>query len=155
MKKAAFVVMYMIHGDNGCDTELVMVSQYRDKVSRVTLEVPGGQIDDGETPLDAAIREVREETGIKIDASRMNYLGERVKHPSSGTLSYGFSLRLQPDELEKIRKKADKGRGHGVDGEDTYVHVVKLSKLMMGNIRIDWATMGLVLHAYNMDKAFR
>jgi 8-oxo-dGTP pyrophosphatase MutT (NUDIX family) len=33
-----------------------------------TLHIPGGGLDPGETPIDAAIREVREEVGIEVDA---------------------------------------------------------------------------------------
>ncbi len=45
------------------DGELLLVRQYRHPVRDWTLEVPAGSIVDGETTLDAAQRELREETG--------------------------------------------------------------------------------------------
>lgn len=43
--------------------ELLLVRQYRHPVRDWTLEVPAGSVADGETPLAAARRELREETG--------------------------------------------------------------------------------------------
>ena len=45
------------------DDELLLVRQYRHPVRDWTLEVPAGSVADGETPLDAARRELREEAG--------------------------------------------------------------------------------------------
>jgi ADP-ribose pyrophosphatase len=45
--------------------EMVLVRQYRHPLGRYTWEVCAGGIDPGETPLDAALRELREETGFK------------------------------------------------------------------------------------------
>ena len=40
-----------------------MIKQYRYGIDGFTCEIPGGMCDPGELPLDAAIRELREETG--------------------------------------------------------------------------------------------
>ncbi|MHC4471195.1 MAG: NUDIX hydrolase [Planctomycetota bacterium] len=45
------------------DDDLVLVEQWRHGVERVTLEIPGGMVDPGETPFRAAVRELLEETG--------------------------------------------------------------------------------------------
>jgi uncharacterized protein len=45
------------------DEELLLVRQYRHPVRDWTIEVPAGSVHDGETPLDAARRELAEEAG--------------------------------------------------------------------------------------------
>ena len=62
------------------DKKLVMVRQYRKPADKVMLEVPAGKIDPGEMPLEAAVRELKEETGYT--ASKVEFLTEF--YPSVG-----------------------------------------------------------------------
>ena len=62
------------------DRKLVMVRQYRKPADKVMLEVPAGKIDPGEMPLEAAVRELKEETGYT--ASKVEFLTEF--YPSVG-----------------------------------------------------------------------
>jgi uncharacterized protein len=52
------------------DDEVLLVRQYRHPVRDWTLEVPAGSVHDGESPLDAAIRELAEEAGGRAHAWR-------------------------------------------------------------------------------------
>jgi ADP-ribose pyrophosphatase len=45
------------------DNEVLIIKSYRHLVDSIQFEIPSGYIDDGETPMDAAIREFKEETG--------------------------------------------------------------------------------------------
>lgn len=57
------------------DNKLVMEKQFRYVIGRPVLEIPAGKIDEGETdPVNAAIRELKEETGYV--AKNIKYLGK-------------------------------------------------------------------------------
>lgn len=62
---------------------VLLVRQYRFGTQEFTLEIPGGMCDPGEQPLEAARRELREETGF--DAERIVDLGWVHPNPAVQT----------------------------------------------------------------------
>jgi 8-oxo-dGTP diphosphatase len=56
------------------------------------LDFPGGEVEPGETEIDAVMREIREESGIELSAPSLN-LAERALSPT-GTLHLIFTGTL-------------------------------------------------------------
>lgn len=53
------------------DADVVLVHQFRPGLEEMALELPGGGLDEGESPLDGGVRELQEETGYVGDATYM------------------------------------------------------------------------------------
>ncbi len=73
-----YVLVYAVMADG----TVPMLRQYKHGPRRVCLTFPGGAIDDGETPVDAARRELLEETGCA--ANNWERLGTFVSNANQG-----------------------------------------------------------------------
>lgn len=60
--------------------EVVLIEQYRHGTGELSLEIPGGMVDGGESPLEAAGRELTEETGYA--ARELVFLGRTRPNPA-------------------------------------------------------------------------
>lgn len=62
-------------------SEIVLQKQYRPPLDKIVIEVPAGLVDTGESPEQAAVRELKEETGYvgTIDeSSTVMFNGELI-----------------------------------------------------------------------------
>ena len=94
------------------DGKVILVRQYRYAYREELLEIPAGKLNRGEDPLDAAVREFEEETGLK--AEKMNLLF--TLYPSPGYC----------DEKIYIYKAEGISAGAQHLDEDEFLSVVRL-----------------------------
>jgi ADP-ribose pyrophosphatase len=62
------------------DGQVILIEQYRHGSAEITLEIPGGMVDEGESPATAAARELFEETGSR--AGSLELLGRTRPNPA-------------------------------------------------------------------------
>lgn len=82
------------------EDKVVLVRQYRYAAQEATLEIPAGKLEAGENPMEAAIRELREETGYtaaKIQRLFSYYIG--IGYSEEMLHTYLFT-DLTPGETE-------------------------------------------------------
>ena len=95
-------ILPILKNSRGRDCFLT-VEQFRHGCASLTREFPAGMIDNGETPLDAAIRELEEETGYH--AGKMTQIGSVNPNPAfMSNRTYTF---LAEDLTPLGRRKLD------------------------------------------------
>jgi ADP-ribose pyrophosphatase len=80
------------------DNQILLVRQYRPVVEDYTLELPSGHVEGGESPAEAARRELLEETGYK--ASDVELLGCLV--PDTGRLANRLWCYFAPNVVPSV-----------------------------------------------------
>lgn len=76
------------------DHELIFVRQYKHGIGEMCIEFPAGRIEHGNTPEQAAIRELHEETGIMVEQKDLVNLGEVWTEPSKSSVRvWGFLVQ--------------------------------------------------------------
>jgi 8-oxo-dGTP pyrophosphatase MutT (NUDIX family) len=80
---------------------IVMVRVYRPVLADTTLELPAGGAKGDERPVETAVREFREETGIVVsDLSRFEVLPPLAHTARSPILPYTFQIHLSGQEFD-------------------------------------------------------
>ncbi|MEM3461959.1 MAG: NUDIX hydrolase [Candidatus Bathyarchaeia archaeon] len=75
------------------DKKMVLTKQYRHPLRRIVYDVPGGAIENGETPSQAALRELEEETGFT--AEKLDWIGRFSRGPSSQAVVEIFFAKVK------------------------------------------------------------
>ena len=128
------------------DDEVVLVRQYRHGAGRVTLEIPGGLVDPGETPAVAAARECLEETGYR--AANVVSLGAVNPNPAL------FDNRLHSFYAQGVVRVAEIAN---TSSEHTEVMLVPVRELpaLLSDGTIDHALVAGTLYRYLLQVRLR
>ena len=126
--------------------KLVLIKQYRYPVGAFMYELPAGLIDEGETAEEAAVREMEEETGMKLitlkDESglydRGFYMGQGFTDETCVPV-FGYADgggRMHPEEWETIEVlKADRAEVRRILREEKIS--LRMALLMMQFLKAD------------------
>lgn len=93
------------------DGNIIFVKQYRHSILAETLEIPAGMIDDGEDPMQAALRELEEETSFIANSIKhiitiypaIGFCNEQIFIYVASDLQQG-SFNFDSDEFISIEK---------------------------------------------------
>ena len=116
--------------------EVVLIRQFRFGIGSSTLEIPGGTVEPNEEPIDAASRELEEETGYR--PGRIELLGSVHPNPAfQNNRCYSYLAR----DCERVHQ------GHPEAGEDIAVELRALGEIS-GLIAAGEITHSLVICAF-------
>lgn len=105
------------------ENKVLLVRQYRKAVEKVLWEIPAGKLEQGESPKDCAIRELKEETGYSANNIKLIH----KFYTSAGFSNQKIYVYLATD-LEKGECNLDEDEFlelHEVDIKDVYEMIDK------------------------------
>eukprot|EP01043_Picozoa_sp_COSAG02_P015371 COSAG02_NODE_654_length_18824_cov_222.971001_1_plen_417_part_00 len=145
-----------VPGPSLLDTEIIVIKEFRSPCRNengFVYELPGGSSFKPNTDVfQTAADELKEETGIVVDKSRLKK--EMSRQAAATVLTHHvhlFSCRLTPAEMDVARKFAEsKTRfGNEEETEQTYIEIVTLREALPA-AKVDFTTLGMCLQTIGL-----
>lgn len=121
------VAILAVLQQDGAPAKTILVKQFRPPVGSYTIELPAGLIDDGETPAEAAVRELREETGLIADVDACCLSSPLVLSP--GLTNENVIMVTVPVDMSRSENRPDSAQQELEDGEDIQLITCELQDL--------------------------
>ncbi|KAH3762257.1 ADP-ribose pyrophosphatase [Pelomyxa schiedti] len=107
----------------GKPNSLLLVTQYRPPVGTHSLEFPAGLVDKGETPAQAALRELKEETGFQ---GKIISESPVIFYDVSITSDNGILFVVEVDVDDEVNQSP---KQHLDDGEHIHILIIPIGQL--------------------------
>ena len=126
------------------DNHIILKKEYRHCYGEELIEIPAGVLEENEDPLNAAKRELQEETGYRSE--KWTYLGRTVE--SSAKLTNHMYIYLAEDCEKVSGQKLD----YGEDIEVLEVGLDEAVEMIMHNRIICSSSIGAILKVERMKR---
>jgi len=117
------------------DRKMILTKQYRHPFGRVIYDIPAGGMKDGETPEQAALRELEEETGYT--AEKLEWIGRFTWAPGA----------MGPATVEIFYTKSLRQKGSFDQKEIMDIEFLDFDKVLNGVLKGEYFDSALVIAA--------
>jgi 8-oxo-dGTP diphosphatase len=107
------------------NSKIILLHRHAGKLQGLKWGVPAGKIEGNETPEDAVLRELQEETGILLKKDKIKYFGKvYVRYPEYDFIYHIFHAELHEKAEVKIRASEHLGFTWITPKEALYLQLV-------------------------------
>jgi ADP-sugar diphosphatase len=154
MRGASVSILIKIHDMDSSKIWSILVVQPRASIGKYAMrEIPAGMLDDSNTFIGAAAKEIQEETGIKINKEDLEDLtadlGYEVVYPSCGGCDesmkfFFYRTKMSSSDIKELQGKCT---GAYTEGENIKLELVPFSQLASKSPDMKTLT---ALHLYDL-----
>ena len=127
------------------DNRVILKSEYRYPIDSMLIEIPGGVIEEDGDPLEAAKRELLEETGYNSD--QWEYLGVFYDHPTRDINNLHLFL------AKNVSKVSEQSLDEAEDISFSFTPIAKAVQMVMDNeIKVSGSAIAILKVFHLMSK---